>query len=372
MSPKSRRKNISIIKHLVEFPYEFSFKQAVRLLERSCLLKKSATDNSPNRPIARYMPPSSEFLRFNTKLSFSFPSSDIASVKQSTEGSSNIKQWKMDINFIGLTGSSGILPYHYTETALKQTKLKNNSMIDFFNLFNHRTTSLFYQSSCKYNFPIEFERKRLESPNNDVTDNYTQILLSLIGFGTKHITNRLYTKDESLIYYAGLFTERVRTASSLKQILQNHFSIPVEIKEFIGQWQNLISDVRTRLSSTSSSAQNNCLGKSVMLGRKGWFVQGKIRIILGPLNRSQLHIFSPGTNTLKALDEIVRLYIGIEHDYDFIIRIKRKDIPERVTLSAKKPAIIGWNTWLSSSSKRGGDSNETIDIPSSSRCSRGC
>ncbi len=362
MSTESRRKSIPVSRILAERPYEFSFKQAVRLLARATAFKTVSAEKQFYKPVARYMPPASEFIRFNVRQSFSFPSAEIEAVKQTSNGA-NISQWKMDVNFMGLTGTSGILPFHYTETALQRLKLKDNAMIDFLNLFNHRIISLFYQSSCKYNLPIEYERNRLESPNNHVTDNYTQTLLSLMGFGTKNLRNRLYTKDESLACYTGLFTENVRSASSLKQILQNHFSIPVEIQDFIGQWQDLIDDVRTRLSSESSAAQNNCLGKTAMLGKKGWYVQGKVRIILGPLNKSQLQTFSPGTNTLKALNEIVRLYIGLEHDYDFIMRIRKKDIPQRVSLSANQPAVAGWNTWLSSKSRNLSYSDETIDIP---------
>lgn len=367
MSTTSWRKSTSVIKKLTEHPYAFSFQQAVRLLERSTALRITKAEKATNKPIAKYMPPSSEFVRFNTKQSFSFPASEIASVK-ATIKNSKISQWKMDINFIGLTGSSGILPYHYTETALQRLKLKDSSMIDFFNMFNHRTTSLFYQASSKYHFPIEYERNRLNSLSSDSnSDNYTQALLSLIGFGTRYSTNRLSTKDESIIYYAGLLTNKVRSASGLTQILQHHFSIPVKIKEFIGQWQDLINDVRTRLPGRNNDGQNNCLGNSVMLGRKGWFAQGKVSIILGPLNKSQLYKFSPGTQALKALNEIVRLYIGIEHDYDFIMRINKKDIPERVHLSINQSAIIGWNTWLSSKSNLAANSSDYVDIPVSSR-----
>ena len=188
----------------------------------------------------------------------------------------------------------------------------------------------------------------------------------MIGFGTKYLSNRLYTKDESLIFYSGLLTERIRTASGLQQILQNHFGISVEVKEFIGQWQDLIPDVRTRLSGKRIGF-NNCLGKSVMLGRKGWFSQGKIRIVLGPLSKSQLNQFAPGTNTIKALDEIVRLYVGVEHDYDFIMRIRKKDIPKKTQLIKKEPVIMGWDTWLSSKKNSDTDLNETVDIPISSR-----
>lgn len=365
MSSQSRRKSISVIKELTERPHEFCFKQAVRLLERATAfeIREGKKKNLSNKAMTRYMLPASEFARFNSRLSFSFPSSEIDSVKR-VSLETDISRWKIDVNFISLTGSTGILPYHYSETALQRLKLKDSSMIDFFNLFNHRIVSLFYQASCKYNFPIEYERKRLEAKNNNnITDNYTQTLLSLIGLGTAHLTNRLYTKDESIIYYAGLFTGKIRTISSLRQILQNHFSIPVEINDFIGQWQELISDVRTRFSGINNAAQNNCLGKSAMLGKKGWFVQGKIQIILGPLSKLQLNTFAPGTSTLKALDEIVRLYIGIEYDYDFIMRIKKRDIPERATLATQQSAILGWNTWLSSGSKKRIQTDETIDIP---------
>ncbi|NOX93369.1 MAG: type VI secretion system baseplate subunit TssG [Gammaproteobacteria bacterium] len=364
MSTKIRRKNISVIEHLADRPFDFGFSQAVRLLERSSVFEKTKGESMSNKPVAKYMPPSSEFIRFKANSSFSFPSSDIRTIKKYNIDT-DIKQWRMNVNFIGLTGSSGILPFHYTETVLQRLKLKDSSMADFFDIFNHRTTSLFYQASCKYNFPLNYEKKRLYPNGDHVSDNYTQAILSLIGFGTKYLSNRLYTKDESLIFYSGLLTEKIRTASGLQQILQNHFSISVEVKEFIGQWQDLIPDVRTRLSGKHVGF-NNCLGKSVMLGRKGWFSQGKIRIVLGPLNKSQLHQFSPGTNTLKALDEIVRLYVGIEHDYDFVMKIKKKDIPKKISLSEKKPLVMGWNTWLASKENNHTDLNETVDIPVSS------
>ena len=366
MSTKIRRKNISVIKHLTERPFDFSFSQAVRLLERSSVLtKKKGAEHPANKPIAKYMPPSSEFVRFNANSSFSFPSSDIRTIKK-YKIDTNIHQWKMETNFISLTGSNGILPFHYTETVLQRLKLKDSSMADFFNIFNHRTTSLFYQASCKYNLPINYEKKQLNRNGSDVSDNYTQAILSLIGFGTKYLSNRLYTKDESLIFYSGLLTEKIRTASGLQQMLQSHFGIAVEVKEFIGQWQDLIPDVRSRLS-TKRIGFNNCLGKSVMLGRKGWFSQGKIRIVLGPLNKLQLNQFAPGTNTLKALDEIVRLYVGVEHDYDFIMKIKKKDIPGKIQLNKNKPVTIGWNSWLSSKKNSNTDLNESVDIPISSR-----
>lgn len=356
MSSKSRRKNTTVVDKLISQPYQFSFKQAVRVLERSSHYN-NLVDNTPLHAVGRFLPPAAECIRFNSHQSLSFASSEIATVKYNKQHQPVAKQWLMDVNFIGLTGSHGVLPYHYTETVLKRLKLKDGSMKAFFNIFNHRTTSLFFQASTKYNVAFEYERARLQNKNNQ--DNFTKMLLSIVGLGTSHLNERLYTKDESLLYYAGLLQSNVRSASGLKQILASHFALPVEIKEFIGQWEELIDDVRTRFATASAPAQNNQLGRSVMLGKKGWFVQGKINIILGPLTPEQLAKFTPNTPTLKALDELVRLYLGFEHDYSFTLRIHKKDIPQ---YSMGNNAILGWTSWLPIKNKQLDNPDELVDI----------
>jgi type VI secretion system protein ImpH len=367
MSTTSRRKNSSVIFGLLTKPFDYGFKQAMRLLERAAVLYSGQGAAYMRNPVSRYTPPGSEVVRLHTRQSLAFPASEISNLEE-RKNQAGSSQWHMHINFMGLTGSSGILPYHYTELVLKRLKIKDKSMTDFLDLFNHRLISLFYQASVKYHLPLEHERKRLQSPTGSDHDNPTKALMALIGLGTSGLNRRLHTRDESLIYYSGLFSKKVRTCIGLKQIIHNHFSIPVEIKEFIGQWQELIDDVRTRLPSLSHPrGQNSQLGKSVMLGRRGWFAQGKIRIILGPLTKEQLHTFAPGTVTLKALDEIVRLYINFEHDYDYVMRVKRADIPGTVKLSRTTPSILGWDTWLSPNMDHYVGSSHIVDIPVSAR-----
>jgi len=362
MSPKGWRKNTSITHKLTEAPYEFHFLQAVRLLERSTLFEKKETkSNIASNPIARFTPPTNEVIRFTTHQTLAFSSSEIDSIKR-LKNNSGASQWEMVVNLMGLTGSMGVLPYHYTELIIKRQKQKDDTMSQFFDCFNHRTLSLFFQASVKYNLAISYERNQLLNSPRFQHDPQTTALLSLIGIGTNGLQNRLYTKDESLIYYSGLFSQQVRTSTGLKQILRSHFSIPVDVDQFVGQWQNLIDDVRTKLPDINNPlGRNVCLGRSVMIGKKGWFAQSKISIILGPLNKQQLKTFSPGTHALKSLNEIVRMYVGMEHDYEFIIRVYKRDIPNRTRLGKLGPAILSWNTWLSSKGSSIGK-NETIDI----------
>ena len=364
MSTASWRKNTSVISQLTETPYEFPFLQAVRLLERSAAFGNNSGDKYAfnKQPVALFLPPNTETVRFRTNHALNFSSSEISKITE-RKNTKNKKKWELSVNFIGLTGAQGVLPYHYTEMVTKRLKMKDQSLSKFLDLFNHRTISLFYQASNKYNLPIEYERKNLNPPKTKSRDDHSQVLLSLIGLGTKSLNDRLYIRDESLFYYSGLLSQQVKTTSGLKQILQSHFNIPVEINEFIGQWQELIEDVRTRLPGRENPAgQNNCLGRSVMLGQKGWFAQGKINIVLGPLDKKQLAIFSPGTKSLKALNEIVQLYAGMEYSYDFIIKAKRSDIPKNIQMGGNDKPVVGWNTWLSSNAKSYENSDETLDI----------
>ncbi len=362
MSPQGRRKNTSVRQELTTQPYRFQFLQAVRLLERAAVFINRESNNTAQNPVALYLPPDTEAIRFHSHQTLSFPSSEIEHIKANITQSGQ-KQWDMMINFIGLTGAMGVLPHHYSEMILQRIKMKDLSLEHFFDLFNHRTVSLFYQASKKYHLPIEYERQQLRASNKLGHDPHTQTLLSLIGLGTNNLTGRLTTKDESLLFYSGLFSQKIRTASGLKQIIQSHFNIPVKMKEFVGQWQELIDDVRTRLPSKEDpKGLNNCLGKSVMLGYHGWFAQSKISIFLGPLNKAQLKRFSPGTATFKALNEIVRLYVGIEIDYDFKIRIKKSDIPNNFMLTKEQSPVMGWNTWLPGKSADYRGKDDTLDI----------
>lgn len=368
MSTQSWRKNIPVIRQLTEAAYDYSFQQSVRLLERSAVFNKKQNHGAvPTNPVAGFAPPALEAIRFYTHQSLAFPTGEIKSVKRRTMTNSVSPQWQLIVNLLGITGVQGVLPYHYTELILKRQKMKDETFERFLNLFNHRTISLFYQASIKYRLPVSYERTQLHANQRHKLDQHTQTLLSIMGLGTTGLSGRLYTRDESLVYYAGLFNQKIRNSSNLKQILQSHFDIPVQIEQFVGQWKELIDDVRSKLPDFDNpSGRNTQLGRSLMIGKKGWFAQGKIRIILGPLNKTQLRRFAPGTVTLKALNELVRMYVGMENDYEFRIRIYKRDKPQRISLSAKSPTVIGWDSWLTSKVVNyGPDETQDLSISSS-------
>ena len=358
MPSARRRTNTTLIERLSSEPETFSFQQAVRLLEHIAAFEANGNPINSKSPVGQFASPTQEVVQFNTQHNLQFPASEVFAIKRR-----NGKHWSMTVNLMELSGAMGVLPYHYTEMILQRLKLKDTAFMHFLDLFTHRTISLFFQASCKYRLPIEYERKKINSLSAPKKDTQTQTLLSLIGLGTPHLSDSLHCKAESLIFYGGLFSQKIRSVTGLKHILQHHFKIPVQIKQFIGQKQELITDLRSRLPSISQpEGQNICLGKSTMLGRHGWFAQGKIRIILGPLNHQQFNMFTPGKKAIKVLNEIVQLYVGIELDYDFSVRVKRSDIPMQIQLGGKEKPVMGWNTWMSGMRSLECDMNETVDI----------
>lgn len=344
------RKNASVIERLLSDPQEYSFFQAVRLLERALLVNHT---NNPllNRfqTIGGFAPPANEIMQFRTKPSLSFPESDIAGIEGNLTDP-EVRFCRVQTNFLSLAGSSGVLPYHYTEFILQRLKLKDTALAQFLDLFNHRLISIFYQSNTKYNLAFEPERKQLKNQRSELTTPPSKIILGVIGMGTRGLSNRLQFKDETLLFYSGLLSHKIRSAQGLKQMLADYFQLPVSIQQFIGQWQELLPDFRTRTASKAMPlGQNACLAASAMLGARGWIAQGKIRIVLGPLTRTQFYQFAPGTKSLASMNDMVRFYLGLEHDYEFVIEVNRADLPNKIQLQNTKPPIIGWNTWLSSS-----------------------
>ncbi|WP_051080962.1 type VI secretion system baseplate subunit TssG [Teredinibacter turnerae] len=371
MPTKSRSKSLSVIRRLVTNTGEFAFAQAVRLLERSAAYSKP--DQKANTQQAgKYSPAYQEVVRFKGNPSLGFPESEIESIEQ-LSNEQQARYFKVTTNFMGLTGSMGVLPYHYSELAIQRSKKRDQHLQRFLDLFNHRILSIFYQASIKYRLPLNYELSQLSRTQQQTLekhdDRISQSVLSLIGLGGKHLTDRHSIYDETLIFYAGLLAQQVKTARGLQQILSDYFSIPVSIKEFVGQWQPLIDDVRTRLPSPGMpEGQNACLGKSCMLGNQGWFAQGKIQIHLGPLTSEQHRSFAPGSRTFTALNELCRFYLGMERDFEFVLKVKRSHISDKIQLGHQNAPIMGWSTWLASTEQGTDQQTSIMDIRISSSC----
>ena len=225
MAAQSRQENSDVAVHSARLfeeilrrmraePFSFSFFQAVWLLERI----------DPDRAgVGRFSEPGHEVVRFGAYPSLAFPASEIQTI-----------EWKPDppqmvVNFMGLTGPSGVLPHVYTELIEERGKLQDRSLRDFLDILNHRLISLFYRAWARSRFHIEPWRLR-------------QCLLSLVGLGLPALENRQTVEDDSIAFYCGLFALEPRSAAALERILADYFQAPVQIVQFVGAWYRLGDD----------------------------------------------------------------------------------------------------------------------------------
>lgn len=252
----------------------FEFFQAVTLLQRM----------AGRQPVGRFADPQDEAVRFRVNNHLAFPASQIHELEGSDDG-----PYRMLVNFMGLTGPMGLLPYCYSELILERERDKDDALAQFFDIFNHRMISFFYRAWGRYRFPVTYSLGE--------EDTFTQHLLDLIGLGTPGLQHRQTIPDQALLHYVGLLAMQSRSALALEQIIADYFDVPVEVEQFAGAWYRLDSSTQSCLREGQSL--NEQLGGGAVVGDEIWNQQSRVRIKLGPLEMPCYLEFLPGEALLN-------------------------------------------------------------------------
>ena len=317
-------------------PFAFDFFQAVRLLERFLPERTS---------VGRFAHPQTEVARFGVNPSLAFPASQIQGLDSPEDG-----QVKMTVNFMGMTGPEGVLPNPYTSLIIERLRASDTSPRDFLDIFNHRIISLFYRAWRKYRFDVAYEQGE--------RDLFSRHLLSLLGLGSEGLRDRQLVSDDSLIYYAGLLSQRPRSAQALQQILADYFNVPVAIEQFAGAWYRLDPETQCHLSEGSSDSGE--LGFGAVVGDEVWNQQSKVRIVLGPLTLDRYADFLPDGKSWGPLGAWVQFFSNDEWDFEVKLILEREQVPA-CTLGAEGTSgpQLGWVSWVKSAPFRR-DPDDTV------------
>ena len=311
---------------LEDEPYRFDFFQAVRLLEKIY---------PERREIGGDAMPDEEAVRFRSRVSLDFPASAVYELKNRPNESEERETLEMFINFMGMLGTSGVMPTHYTELAMDRIRYGDTALWAFSDIFTHRAVSLFFRAWEKYRFPVAYERGN---------DDFTRYLFDFDGLGTDGLRGRMYIDDETLLPYSGLITQKPHSATVVAQILADYFDIKAKVKQFFGQWIDLDKESITKLSKANSK-----LGIDAIIGTRVWDQQSKFRIVLGALSFNEFQSFLPNGAASKPLKSIVRYLVGLEFNFDVQLILKAKQVPSTIlTTRAKRKPFLGWTSWLKS------------------------
>ena len=393
MAGAGGRSTPDLIEELFQHPEQFDFFQAVRLIEQAVAEQDRAQKAGR---VGGDDGPQAEPIRFRALPSLTFPAGDISSLQSASDVARTTRNpresespgdrprssdlilpasqdqpdsaakltWpvEMTVPFMGLTGPNGVLPQHYTSLVIERShlRLKDHTLREFFDLFNHRAISLFYRAWEKYRFPYAFERVLRDDLHED--DLFTSCLFSLVGQGQRSLRERFHFDDHAILFYGGLFAARTRNACCLEQCLGDYFGFSSQVIQFCGQWLYLPEESQTSMpSSRIRAGLNCCLGENTVAGSQVWDVQSRIRVAVGPLNWREFEQLLPGQDRLSAVAELIRLYIGMELEFDIQLILRREDVPlcQLADGHGYQP-MLGWNTWIGGAADSVSDADDAI------------
>ena len=148
----------SVAHTLATQPQSFDFFQAILIIEQIAKRNDAALDDPmlderPRLPIGRFHRIEQEAIRLSSPATSAFPTAQIESLRLDDRQ----RPW-MVVNFMGLTGPSGMLPRSYTQLLAQVDRdgrgKERYALRDFLDQFNHRLLSLFYGAWTKYRFPV--------------------------------------------------------------------------------------------------------------------------------------------------------------------------------------------------------------------------
>jgi type VI secretion system protein ImpH len=308
---------------LITDPSSFGFLQAVRLLGRLY---------PERRGVGMFGDPAAEVVHFSARPSIAFPPSELYAVDLPGN-----RPARMVVNFMGLIGPLGVLPYYLTLLVAERARARDRALRDFLDIFQHRLVSLFYRAWEKYHFTATYER--------DGRDGVTEHLRDLIGLGIGAFRNRAAVPDESLLSYAGLLAQQPRSAVAFQQLLEDFLDVPVEVEQFVGGWYALSPDTQSRMGDEPGPADQ--LGLGAVVGDETWDQQARVRIRLGPMTREQYERFLPSGSAYEGLRGVARFFTHDQFDFEVQLVLARHEVPGCILGSDEQQSPpLGWGTWL--------------------------
>ena len=194
----------------------------------------------------------------------------------------------MIVTFLGLAGTGGILPGHYTQILIDGSGRKT---------WPSRLPRPVQPSTDRALLPGVGEVSflcRLRVGSASAQEDRTaspKCCTASSEWERRVCANGKRVADEVLLYYAGHLSHRPRSAVALQQIVTDFFHVPAQIQQFRGQWLHLRrrsnpADVRSRRES------NNQLGVSAIAGARVWGIENKFRVRLGPLSYESSEVYA--------------------------------------------------------------------------------
>jgi type VI secretion system protein ImpH len=264
-----------LIGRLFAEPWRFEFTPAVTLLMRW---------------LGRHGVPHDEALtqvvRFENSLSLAFPAAEVETLR--AEESSDGIRVALTPTCFGLLGVAGTLPLHDTDRCAHAVAGGNAALRAYLDIYSTRMVGQLWQAWAK---------PRLELAPVAEGRDASRIMLRSLG-------GKWDVKGEVTAWYAGLLRARPVSAATLEHIIACELGLPVLVESLAGFWDVIPPGQRFTLGS------ENCVLGQAALGTDMWRVDGRLRIVIGPLCRPDFYRMLPDGPGAKTLHDLLILATG--------------------------------------------------------------
>jgi type VI secretion system protein ImpH len=341
MHATKRRFEPAVIERLFAEPYRFQYFQAVRMIElwlrRRGVPEEGAVAN---------------FVRFQNSTSLAFPASEVADLQPEPREirtdsraldaalrSGELRYVRMTPSFMGLLGSTGALPAHYTERIAAHVLYeRDEGPRAFLDTFSNRTLSLFYQAWRKYRLELKYQ--------GGAKDGFLPLLLSLAGMGHESLRRRLSDHgdgvlDESVAYFATAMRQRPASSVQIARVLSEYFGERVRAEQFVGRWFEVPQDQQTALG-----LGNAVLGGGALAGTRVWQRDLRLRLVIGPLDLAAYEAFLPGGRAARALQAMLTMFTGLSLEYEVQLILRAADVRGIELREDRVGGRLGWDGFM--------------------------
>lgn len=333
----------------------FDFVQAAWLIERYLSAGVRVGDRGP---VAE------EGIRFRPDLALGFPASDVRRLAQ-VRTSGDRSAFLMEVTFLGLYGVSTPLPLSYSVDVLKSANRYAAAVLEphersgpqsevapsganagggapegsspvrgFLDVLHHRLISLFYRACLKYRYELTFGLT-----GRDTISDY---MLSLVGYSSRAESAQLGVPPISLIRYAGVLTQRPRSAATLEGAVSDYWDgLPVTVRQCEGRWILLGPRDQNRLG-----AGNSTLGFDLTVGDRVFDLGGSFTLAVGPVDWETYLTFLPDGSRFAQTRALIQRYLVDPLAFAIEVKLHAGEVPELRLTSDERAGRLGYTSWL--------------------------
>ena len=335
MESSSGDKRRALTRALKKNPTAFDFFEVVRRID-------SIAPESPRTGWGSSI--EDESIRFGQEPSLAFPPTSISSFNDSG------RVPLLSVNFLGLLGSNGPMPLHFTEYV--RDRSHNNldpTWQRFLDIFHNRAVALFYRA-----WAVNEQATSYDRPEEDWFCDAVSSLIGETPYSSCSSSDPIL--DHARCYWASHMIATARNADGLASMLSDFFEMDVNLSEYLPCWMDI---PKQYYCICGGSKDNATLGVNIFLGAKQLVASEKFGIMLGPLSREDFERMLPGGRSFKRLVTLVDSYLTKPLLWELRMTLKREEIPQTVLGSYGK---LGYTTWIKSLEAKDDDTSFRLNL----------